>query len=100
MQNRDLPVRDHCVGCPSLEAALKSPNKYGFETRLDLARCAFRYCKHPGEETKGSSDEAEESLCGFGQMIFKADAIAGAVKYLGISEIEAENFLGYTDTQG
>ena len=85
MQNRDLPVRDHCVGCPSLEAALKSPNKY---------------CKHPGEETKGSSDEAEESLCGFGQMIFKADAIAGAVKYLGISEIEAENFLGYTDTQG
>lgn len=101
----ELPYRDHCVGCKPLQEALKRPSHYGFETQLDLARCAFRYCKNPGAEPRPTqigfaADGIEESLCDFGQVLFKADAIAGAVRYLKVSEKEAEEILGYTSQEG
>lgn len=99
-----LPVKPHCVGCPTRTEALKQYKQRGFDTPQNLARFVVNFCEHPATPDEPLAGESlieahYRSMCHFGKLLLKADAIERVKTQLGTSEHEAEEFLGYSGAE-
>lgn len=104
MNTSNLIIPAQCVGCKSFDQAMRTPTRYNFDTRQNLSRFAARFCVDQSTEIKPQGDETYSdayvrSLCTFGKLLLKADAITGVQERLGMSARQAEDFLGYSGTE-